>query len=124
MSARKGKLMNRRPSLTPGRLLTIAVAIAAAAAVAQVNAADAQAALPTQVTGLTAVQHDGFTTLAWDPISGATEYAITRTPVDDAGMPTGVAQVVGVWQAQRTVTPGSPTFADSGYVLGGRYEWR
>jgi hypothetical protein len=119
--------MNSRPRPTCGKLLTIGVTIAAAALISQLRVADARAAeqaLPTQVTGLTAVQHDGFTTLAWDAVSGATEYTITRTPVDDAGVPTGVAQAVGVWQAQRTVTPGSPTFADSGYVLGGRYEWR
>ena len=31
---------------------------------------------------------------------------------------------VGLWQPQRTVTPNAPTFADSGYRLGDRFQWR
>ena len=48
-------------------------------------------ALPNQVTGLTAVQHDGYATLAWGPVAGATDYQIERTPVDAADVPTGAA---------------------------------
>ncbi len=32
--------------------------------------------------------------------------------------------IVGVWQSQRTVTPDKPAFAEAGYTLGGRYQWR
>src|SRR4051794_2262340 len=85
-------------------------------------AAGAQA--PNQVTGVTAAQDIGFTTLKGNPVAGATDYQIERTPVDAADQPTGAATVVGVWQSQRTVTPDKPAFAESGYVLGGRYSWR
>ena len=60
---------------------------------------------PNQVTGLTATQEYGFTTLKWDAVSGATDYQIERTPVDAGDVPAGAATVVGVWQAQRTITP-------------------
>ncbi|MDA0164326.1 M14 family zinc carboxypeptidase [Solirubrobacter ginsenosidimutans] len=79
---------------------------------------------PNQVTGLTATQDVGFTTLKWNPVAGATDYQIERTPVDANDQPTAAATVVGVWQSQRTVTPDKPSFAESGYVLGGRYSWR
>src|ERR1700742_5031592 len=86
--------------------------------------ATASAQDPEQVTGLTATQDVGFTTLKWDPVAGATDYQIERTPVDASGQPTGAATIVGVWQPQRTVTPDKPAFAESGYQLGGRYQWR
>jgi predicted deacylase len=79
---------------------------------------------PNQVTGLTATQEYGFTTLKWSPVAGATDYQIERTPVDANDAPTSAATVVGVWQPQRTVTPNAPSFAESGYALGGRYTWR
>jgi predicted deacylase len=79
---------------------------------------------PNQVTGLTATQEYGFTTLKWSPVAGATDYQIERTPVDAGDVPTGAATVVGVWQPQRTITPNAPSFAESGYALGGRYTWR
>jgi hypothetical protein len=105
--------------------LTFAVVVAAAALAQAVAVPDALAQVaPNQVTGLTAVQRDGFTSLSWTPVEGATEYQIVRTPVDAAGVPTGPPLVVGIWQSQRTVTPGSPRFADAGFALGGRYEWR
>jgi zinc carboxypeptidase len=102
------------------RVLTFAVTVVAVLAVPQ--AAGAQE--PNQVTGLTAVQRDGFTTLAWDPVAGATDYQIERTPVDDANAPTGDPVITGVWQPLRTVTPDEPRFADAGYPLGGRFQWR
>jgi hypothetical protein len=82
------------------------------------------AASAQQVTGLSATQDVGFTTLEWDPVQGATDYQIERTPVDAGDQPTGAATIVGVWQPQRTVTPAKPAFAESGYQLGGRYQWR
>src|SRR3954451_24166547 len=97
-------------------------AVVMAAALVLPCAAGAQE--PDQVTGLTATQDVGFTTLKWSPVAGATDYQIERTPVDAANQPTGAAVIVGVWQPQRTVTPANPTFAESGYALGGRYQWR
>src|SRR3954449_2160855 len=82
------------------------------------------AASAQQVTGLTAAQDVGFTTLKWNPVPNATDYQIERTPVDAAGQPTGAATIVGVWQSQRTITPDKPAFAEAGYALGGRYQWR
>src|SRR3954454_2303559 len=82
------------------------------------------AAAAQQVTGLTAAQDTGFTTLKWRPVAGATDYQIERTPIDATDQPTGAATIVGVWQPQRTITPSLPTFAESGYALGGRYQWR
>jgi hypothetical protein len=77
-----------------------------------------------QVTGLEVRQADGFATLSWDPVSGATDYQVERTPVGVDDQPTGPAAVVGVWRPNRTVTPNSPSFADSGFNLGDRYQWR
>jgi hypothetical protein len=91
-----------------------------AAAVSLVYAGGA----PAQVTDLAAVQEDGFATLSWDPVAGATDYQIERTPVNGADQPTGPATIVGLWQPTRTVTPENPTFAESGFVLGERFCWR
>jgi Zinc carboxypeptidase len=101
------------------------VALAAiAAAVSLVHAGGALAQTPNQVTGLAAVQEDGFATLSWGPVEGATDYQVERTPVDGADQPTGPGTIVGLWQPTRTVTPEAPTFAESGFVLGERFCWR
>src|SRR3954454_14172375 len=94
-------------------------AAAVAATITWPAAASAQ-----QVTGLTASEDVGFTTLKWNPVPGATDYQIERTPVDANDQPTGAATIVGVWQPQRTITPDKPAFAESGYTLGNRYQWR
>jgi hypothetical protein len=123
MMSRSGA--HRPEAARRARTLTFAIVVAAAALAQGLATPDALAQIgPNQVTGLTAVQHNGFTTLSWKPVQGATEYQIVRTPVDAAGAPTSVPEVVGIWQSQRTVTPGSPRFADAGFALGGRYEWR
>jgi hypothetical protein len=96
----------------------VAVAIVAAA-LGFPGAAAAQ-----QVTGLTAEQEYGFTTLKWDAVAGAASYEIERTPVGADDQPAGAAQIVGRWFPNRTVTPDKPAFAESGYTLGGRYQWR
>jgi Zinc carboxypeptidase len=103
------------------KLFAIVVAAVAAALLAP---GSALAVEPNQVTGLTAVQREGFTTLAWDSVAGATDYQIERTPVDAADVPTGPAVIVGLWRPLRTITPGSPRFAEAGFALGGRYQWR
>jgi Zinc carboxypeptidase len=76
------------------------------------------------VTGLEAVQNEGFVTLSWNAVAGAADYQIERTPVNSANEPTGAERIVGLWQPTRTVTPESPTFAESGFVLGERFRWR
>ena len=105
------------------RLFRVGLA-AIACAVALVHAGGALAQEPNQVTGLAAVQEDGFVTLSWNPVGGATDYQVERAPVDEADQPTGPATIVGLWQPTRTVTPDAPTFAESGFVLGERFCWR
>jgi hypothetical protein len=108
-----------------GRISTVvATAMATVAVLGLVHTGGALAQEPNQVTGLAAVQGEGFVTLSWDPLEGATDYQIERTPVDDANEPTGAATIVGLWQPTRTVRPDAPTFADSGFVLGERFRWR
>jgi hypothetical protein len=82
------------------------------------------AASAQQVTGLSATQEYGFTTLKWNPVPGATDYQIERQSVDAQDQPTGTATIVGLWQPIRQINDGSPSFAESGYTLGGRYQWR
>jgi Zinc carboxypeptidase len=107
------------------RISWVAVmAIAIAASVSLVQPAGSLAQEPNQVTGLAAVQDEGFVTLSWNPVEGAADYQIERTPVNDANQPTGAATIVGLWQPTRTVRPDAPTFADSGFVLGERFRWR
>jgi predicted deacylase len=93
-------------------------------AVAAVLFAHAGVASAQPVTGLSAKHQDGFTTLRWNPVPDATDYQIERTPVDASNAPTGAATIVGVWQPQRTITPDKPAFAESGYTLGERFQWR
>src|SRR5688572_32549754 len=81
------------------------------------------AASAQQVTGLTATQEYGFTTLKWTGVPEATDYQIARMPVDATGDPT-TQQIVGLWRPNRSITPDQPTFAESGYTLGGSYQWR
>jgi hypothetical protein len=77
-----------------------------------------------QVTGLSVEQADGFATLRWAPVAGATDYQIERTPVDAANVPTGAAVIVGVWRPNRTVDPSNPSFAEAGFNPGDRFQWR
>ncbi|MER7459118.1 M14 family zinc carboxypeptidase [Micromonospora sp. NPDC126480] len=79
---------------------------------------------PNQVRGLTVEQRDGFATLAWTPVEGATDYQIERTPVADDGTATGPAVITGVWRPNRQVNNSSPTFADAGFNPGARFQWR
>jgi Zinc carboxypeptidase len=96
--------------------LRFAAVLAAASTVLPLPAA-AQAQ---QVTGLEVRQDDGFATLSWDPVAGATEYDIERTPVGAPG--TGV--VVGVWRPNRQINQDSPAFADAGFNPGDSFQWR
>src|ERR687898_3125934 len=74
-----------------------------------------------QVTGLEVRQDDGFATLSWDPVAGATDYQIERTL---AGVPLGTGVVVGVWRPDRQVNQQSPAFADAGFNPGDELQWR
>jgi len=100
------------------------VAVLASGLIALLPIAAAQAQEPGQVTGVSVRQADGFATLGWEPVAGAADYQIERTPVDSNGAPTGPAAIVGVWRPNRTVTPESPTFADAGFNPGDRFQWR
>ncbi len=73
-----------------------------------------------QVTGLEVRQDDGFATLSWDPVEGATDYQIERTL---AGAP-ATAVVVGVWRPNRQINQDSPAFADAGFNPGDSFQWR
>jgi hypothetical protein len=96
-----------------------------AALIALAVGADVAAAQePSQVTGVGVRQGDGFATLSWAPVAGATDYQIERTPVGADDVPTAPAAIVGVWRPNRTVTPNAPTFADAGFNPGDRFQWR
>ena len=60
-------------------------AVLATALIAAASAASSAAQTPGQVTGLTVEQADGFATLSWTPVAGATEYQIERTPAGAPG---------------------------------------
>ena len=79
---------------------------------------------PNQATEVAVTQGEGFATVSWEPVPGATDYEIERTPVAADDTPTGPAAVVGVWRPNRTVSPESPTFADAGFQPGARFQWR
>jgi hypothetical protein len=106
-----------------GRAGVVSIAVALGVTAAVVTAAPTPVS-QAQDAGLQVVQGDGFATLEWTPVAGATAYQIERTPVNAANEPTGAARIVGLWQPTRTVTPEAPTFADSGFVLGERFQWR
>jgi hypothetical protein len=106
-----------------GRALWVAV-MASALVASLLPAGPVLAQEPNQVTGLTVVQGDGYATLAWTPVDGATDYQIERTPVDADDQPTGAAVITGLWRAARQVNQGSPTFADAGFNPGDRFRWR
>jgi hypothetical protein len=72
-----------------------------------------------QVTGLEVRQDDGFATLSWDPVAGATDYQIERATAGGAA-----AVVVGIWRPNRQVNQQSPAFADAGFNPGDDLQWR
>ncbi|MDG4810138.1 M14 family zinc carboxypeptidase [Micromonospora sp. WMMD1120] len=84
----------------------------------------ANAAPADQVSALTVRQADGYATLAWQPVDGATDYQIERTPVDATDTPTGAPTIVGIWRPNRQINPHAPTFADAGFHPGDTFRWR
>jgi hypothetical protein len=109
---------------TPIRGRVALAALAVAGLMGSLGAQAAPAQEPNQVTGVAVEQLDGFATLSWRPVAGASEYEIERTPVAADDTPTGPAAIVGLWRPNRTVTPQSPTFADAGFNPGDRFQWR
>jgi hypothetical protein len=91
------------------------------AAASMILVLPAAAAHAQQVTGLEVRQDDGFATLSWDPVAGATDYQIERTP---AGAPLGTGVVVGVWRPNRQINQDEPAFADAGFNPGDAFQWR
>jgi Zinc carboxypeptidase len=118
MNAATGIAPERRRCAT--RLAIVVTALVASA----VAPAPARAQEPGQVTNLAVVQHDGFATLTWSPVAGATDYQIERTPVDAQNAQTGASVITGLWRSNRTVTQESPAFADAGFNPGDRFQWR
>ncbi|MGW5668191.1 M14 family zinc carboxypeptidase, partial [Micromonospora sp. NPDC003776] len=106
-------------------LLSVLLAAALAAVIGAVPAqADPAADEPNQVHGLTVIQGDGYATLAWTPVEGATDYQIERTPVAADESATGPSVITGVWRPNRQINNSSPTFADAGFNPGARFQWR
>ena len=111
-----GALRTRRLMLVTAMVSTL---------VASVLSADRVVAQePTQVTGVAVVHKDGYSTVSWTHVDGATEYEIERTPVDEADVPTGDSVIVGIWRPDRQVNQDFPTFADAGFLPGDRFQWR
>jgi len=77
-----------------------------------------------QVTDLAVEQQLGYATLSWDPVAGAIEYQIERTPVDADNNPTGAAVITGIWRPNRQVNQDAPAFADANFNPGDRFRWR
>ncbi|MGC4791623.1 M14 family zinc carboxypeptidase [Micromonospora sp. DT178] len=104
----------------------LAAALVATAVPAQAQgrpSAALQQAEPNQVQGLTVVQGDGYATLAWTRVEGATDYQIERTPLAADGTP-GTPVIAGVWRPNRQVNNDEPTFADAGFAPGNGFQWR
>ncbi|KAB1159134.1 carboxypeptidase, partial [Micromonospora sp. AMSO12t] len=104
----------------------LAAALVATAVPAQAQGQPSAALLqaePNQVQGLTVVQGDGYATLAWTRVEGATDYQIERTPLAADGTP-GTPVIAGVWRPNRQVNNDEPTFADAGFAPGNGFQWR
>jgi hypothetical protein len=79
------------------------------------------AAQAQQVTDVEVRQAEGFATVSWEPVAGATDYQIERTP---AGAALGTGVVVGVWRPNRQINQEEPRFADAGFNPGDSFQWR
>ena len=106
------------------KFVQLVTVVAVAVATATGGSTAALAAEPDGVLGLTVSPDDGFATLAWAPVEGATDYQIERTPVDAADAEIGPAVITGLWRPNRQVHNESPTFADAGFNPGDRFRWR
>jgi hypothetical protein len=113
--------MRLRPTWTAlgATVLAVCMSIATSGSASAQTAADLL-----QVEGLRVTTDDGFATLAWTPVDGATDYQIERTPVDGTDTATGPAVITGLWRPNRQVHQERPTFADAGFNPGDRFGWR
>jgi|GEM_PF-180378 len=66
-----------------------------------------------RVDSVAVVPREGYVTVTWRPVAGATEYQIEREGL-----------VTGIWRPNRQVRQQSPSFADAGFVPGGTLRWR
>ncbi len=73
----------------------------------------AQAQSNTRVDDVTVRAREGYVTLTWRPVPGASSYEIERA-----------GTVVGIWRPNRQVRSETPVFADAGFVPGGTLTWR
>lgn len=73
----------------------------------------AQAQSNTRVADLAVRSREGYVTLTWRPVPGATSYEVERDGV-----------VTGVWRPNRQARSEAPVFADAGFVPGGTLTWR
>jgi Zinc carboxypeptidase len=106
-----------------GRVL-LAASIGLVLIVSLISTGTSHAQEQAQVAALTVEQQQGFATLSWNPVVGATEYQIERTPVDDDNNPTGEPVIAGIWRPNRQVDQDSPAFADANFNPGDRFRWR
>src|SRR5690606_20816864 len=72
-----------------------------------------QAQSHTQVAAVALRAREGYVTVTWRPVAGATSYEIERA-----------GTVVGIWRPNRQVRQDTPVFADAGFVPGGTLTWR
>ena len=78
-----------------------------------------------RVTGLAVTPREGYVTLTWRPVAGATAYEIERIEAPKSSTtPPADGPVVGVWRPNRQVRSERPVFADAGFVPGVRLQWR
>ena len=120
---RRAKLASRGIPRPAGRILLVGVMVSTLVATL-LSASQVVAQEPTQVTDVAVVHKDGFSTVSWTHVDGATDYEIERTPVNDANEPTGDSVVVGIWRPDRQVNQDFPTFGDAGFLPGDRFQWR
>ena len=67
--------------------MLLAAIIGVALVVSPISTGTSWAQEQGQVTALTVAHHQGFATLSWSPVEGATEYQIERTLVDEPTTP-------------------------------------
>ena len=108
----------------PQSRVLLAASIGLVLVVSLISTGTARAQEQGQVNALTVRQADGFATLAWQPVDGATDYQIERTPVDADNNPTGAPTIVGIWRPNRQINQETPTFADAGFNPGDTFQWR
>jgi hypothetical protein len=93
----------------PQSLVLLAASIGLVLIAWLISAGTARAQDQGQVAALTVEQQRGFATLSWNPVVGAIEYQIERTPVDDDNNPTGEPVIAGIWRPNRQVNQDSPS---------------